>query len=142
MSDIRRIDSPRTLPITSPVRVPTPQIEPVERLTGAGVVDRMNTLAMASMIAKVRRPPLLKLRQAGTTSSSAYEDMLHEWSEPLSRMSTGQLSYLVSRTLQRQMVSDPADHDPELIAGLQTLDRIARMYEHLAMLQSGPTDVA
>ncbi len=142
MNEIHRVGTPhQASPSPHPASVRMQPVERIDPVVRPDVLGRMNTLAMTSMLSKVRRPPLMRSSASGAGRASAYDDMLETWSEPLDALSTVELSYRVSMTLQRRL-SDDADHGhPDMIGGLQALDRIARMYEHLAILQSGPNDV-
>lgn len=140
MSEINRTDPARTTPAVGSPGSVNP-VQPLDIALRSRVAARANTLAMTSMLSNARRPPLFRARGGGAKPSSAYEKLLDGWSGPLSALSTTELSYLVSCTFERQVSLGSADSHPSIIAGLQTLDKIARMYEHLAILQSGPTDV-
>jgi hypothetical protein len=91
---------------------------------------------LATLSAVVRRPPALSRGRSGSGASGGFERILLAQAAPLLRMPTGQLAHAVSGLVLRRQALCKAEGADEALSGLAALGLLARMFEHLAIMQS------
>lgn len=96
----------------------------------------LNPIAMASLIASVRRPPLLRNRPAADANIHSCDKILQKYAAPLVQYSSSELAFLVSHVVHRR----ESEITPIRIEGVRegyiALAKLARMYQHLSILQT------
>jgi hypothetical protein len=91
---------------------------------------------LATLSAVVRRPPALSRVRSSHGAADGFEQVLLAQAAPLLRMPTGQLAHTVSGLVLRRQAMCKAAGDGEALSGLAALNLLARMFEHLAIMQS------
>jgi len=96
-----------------------------------------NLQKMAAELSLTRRPPKLTVNGIQKRTTSSFDEVLLEEIRPVSGVTTGELAYSVAELVIRREKELSETGDDHVKEGLATLLELARMFEHLAILQTG-----
>ena len=129
--------TPRPRPSTDPIvkrgfRADTPVAVPLDFL------DNLSSIAQRNL---ERRPPKLQLQ--GHKSRDGYIAELSSIvaANPVASKETADLAYQVAELVVRRQAAVQGSGDAKALAGLKTLDRMARMFEHIYLLSTGTNQI-
>lgn len=95
----------------------------------------LSPIAMASLIATIRRPPLLRTHTAASKAPHRHDQILQKHAATLAKYSSSELAFFASHMVHRR----EADIRPVQASGVRdgyvALAKLAKMYQHLSILQ-------
>lgn len=110
--------------------------EPAQRIAPPQPPQGLSPIAMASLIATVRRPPLLRNRKTASSVPHIHDKVLQKHAAPLAQYSSSELAFFVSHIVQRREADIIPIRVEEVREGYVALAKLARMYQHLSILQT------
>jgi hypothetical protein len=116
--------------------LPEADVVPYGLTTGDRRREIIEADILATLSAVVRRPPALSRGRRARDAAGGFEQVLQAHAAPLLRMPTGQLGHAVSGLVLRRQAMCKAAGDGGALNGLAALNLLARMFEHLAIMQS------
>lgn len=94
-------------------------------------------IVLAALQSIIRRPPLLQLRKRHQKKDSVSETILQEILDTPDTNSMGGMAFDIASILIQHGHRFSQSSDPEIVEGFVLLGKIATMYEHLFIMQTG-----